>query len=339
MALVGVGIGVRDLGEGGLPRAVLDAQKETAIGSAQQVRRSLNEGSDDLWDVARALVSQVQDQQVPAEQARRELGALTREHQRYLTLALVSARTGRPVLAPAGEALPGALGRLPNDHRLVRLLPDGRLVESVPLRSGADLLLAAVYDPVQLVPDLLPAAGFYLVGRSSSALFRAGTAGRDAVIDGEVREAAHRGVRGAGTLTRPAGQGRVRLLSYAPVLGAGPAGEAGLAVVLVRETAMPASGTYSFLLPDLGRSAALLLVTALVFWWLHVALIRPLLELQVTSERVAYGDLSLPVVVTRYDEVGEAGRALERLRLELIRAEVQDLQPRAEQRLGTEERS
>ena len=68
---------------------------------------------------------------------------------------------------------------------------------------------------------------------------------------------------------------------------------------------------------------ALALATVVVFGWLWILVLRPLLRLQGEAERIAYGDLSRNVEIVRYDEIGLIGRALERIRILLIRQRVQ----------------
>jgi nitrate/nitrite-specific signal transduction histidine kinase len=67
----------------------------------------------------------------------------------------------------------------------------------------------------------------------------------------------------------------------------------------------------------------LALMTIVVFGWLWILVLRPLLRLQGEAERLAYGDLSRNVEVIRYDEIGLIARALERIRILLIRQRVQ----------------
>jgi methyl-accepting chemotaxis protein len=68
--------------------------------------------------------------------------------------------------------------------------------------------------------------------------------------------------------------------------------------------------------------AVLGVITVLVFGWLYIVIVSPVMRLQGEAERVAYGDLSKSVRVIRYDEIGLIGRALERVRIGLIRARV-----------------
>ena len=67
----------------------------------------------------------------------------------------------------------------------------------------------------------------------------------------------------------------------------------------------------------------LTLLALLIFGWLYLVVIQPILRLQHEAERLAYGDLSRPVEVVRYDEIGLVARALERIRILLIRRRAQ----------------
>lgn len=321
----------RDPGQAGVQRAVLDAQEATAVGSAQQVRRSLNEGSDDLLQVARVLASQQQGDAVPSELALTALRSTAQWHFRYLALGLVDARTGRTVLGVPGERVAAPLGRLPDDRRVVQVLDDGRLVESVPIRDRGRLLVAAVYDPAFLYPNLVPRPrAAYVVDDRLRVVAAPGARGlNEPLPEKALREAAEVGAQTSGARATTTGPGLSTVLAYAPVEGVGPAGRAGLGVVIVREVSTR-EGAPTFRLGGVLAALLLAAVTSGLFWWLHVALMRPVLSLQQAAERVGYGDLSRPVVVDRYDEVGKAGRALERLRLALIRAQVQDLDPQGD---------
>lgn len=331
-AVVGLLAG-RDPGQAGVQRAVLDAQEATAVGSAQQVRRSLNEGSDDLLQVARVLSAKEQDDTVPAALAITALRSTAQWHLRYLSLGLVDAATGRTVLGVPGEQPAAPLGRLPDDRRMVQVLDDGRLVESVPIRDRGGLLVAAVYDPAYLYPNLVPRPrAAYVVDDRRRVVAAPGARGLNQPLPGAaLREAAEAGAATSGALASAAGPSLATVLAYAPVEGVGPAGQAGLVVVVVREVSVR-DGAPTFRIGGVLAALLLALVTGALFWWLHVALMQPVLSLQRAAERVGYGDLSRPVVVNRYDEVGRTGRALERLRLALIRAQVQDLDPQGQLR-------
>jgi methyl-accepting chemotaxis protein len=108
------------------------------------------------------------------------------------------------------------------------------------------------------------------------------------------------------------------VVGYAPVSGLGPAGGLGWSVVAARDV-----GSFSLPQTDARRQAlmagvAVGVLVLLIFGWLYLMVIGPLLRMQREAERLAHGDLSHSVEVVRYDEIGLIGRALERLRVRLI---------------------
>ena len=317
----------------GVVHAVLDAEQAVAVGAASSVRRSLNEGVDDLEQAARALAPA--GAVVDVSRAQTVLRATASEHGRYAALGLVDARTGRFVLPVSGERPPPALGSLPDDQPSVRVLEDGRLVQAVPVQDGRGLLVGAVYDPAFLVPALLPAPdALFIVDHQGRSVTAPGAQGLgrplpDPVLAEQAELARESGADATAVRTGPE---RARVVAAAPLTGVGPGGRAGLVVVSSREVPAPVGGGNPFRLPGVLAAVVLAVVAGALFAWLRVAVLRPLLRLQTTAERVGYGDLSRPVEVDRYDEVGAVGRAFERLRLALIRAEVQDLAPRREKR-------
>jgi len=317
----------RDTSEAGVQRAALDAQEALATGVAQQVRRSLNEGVDDLRQAAQALEDDLDDRAALEQHAATVLLATVTAHGRYLAVAVVDARTGFSVLGTPGQAPPDPLGELPDDRATVVVLDDGRIVESVPVGEGSGLVVAAVYDPTFLLPALRPAPDSVSVvdGEQRTLSSTTGVAPGGPLGDEDLRRAAERGAQISGTLARRLDERTATVVAYAPVTGVGIAGEAGLAVVL-SQPVLTTGGVASYRVPGVLASLLLGLTAVAVFRWLHVAVVRPVLELQRTAERVAYGDLSQRVVVDRYDEVGGIARSLERLRLSLIRAKVQDLE-------------
>jgi len=69
------------------------------------------------------------------------------------------------------------------------------------------------------------------------------------------------------------------------------------------------------------RLFALLLgcVTVGLFGWMYLLWLRPLRQLVRQAESIADGALDTHVEVRRYDEIGLVARALERIRIRLIR--------------------
>ena len=135
-----------------------------------------------------------------------------------------------------------------------------------------------------------------------------------------LRSAAARAATGESGVVRAGGSFSTQeVVAYTPVAGGGPGGELGWSVVTARNVK-----TASLPQSEARREAVVagvvvaLLGTGLMAWlWLVV--IRPTLRLQREAERIAYGDLSKPVEIIRYDEIGLASRALERIRVLLIR--------------------
>lgn len=318
------GLAGQDRSKAGVPRAVLDADVALAVGAAGSVRRALNEGSDDLQQVVEAVEGRpLTERLLPV------LRATGTVHRRYLGVGLVRAADGEPVLVATGDRLAAPLGALPDDRRVVRVLDDGRLVQTVPLQDGRGLLVAAVYDPAYLVPALRPNRGLHVLDDRGRAVAAPGGRGLNRVpADTDVQDGADRAERAPGVLARTVPGGGARVVAYAPVLGAGPAARAGL--VVVADRVVPSGdGPRAAAFRLGGLFAALLLAGAALaaFGLLQSAVLGPVLGLRKQAERVAYGDLSAPVVVSRADETGTVGRALERLRLALIRSGVQDVTP------------
>lgn len=96
-----------------------------------------------------------------------------------------------------------------------------------------------------------------------------------------------------------------------------PAGELGLTVVAMTAVSETASAGIDPLY-GLFAAAALLGVGALTIWLLVGLVQRPLLGLFLESRRLARGELNRPVAVARFGEAARAGRALERLRRQLL---------------------
>lgn len=334
LAVVTAALAFRAGGEAGVVQAVLDAEEAAAAGAAQSVRRSLNEGSDDLQQAADALQEQVDQGTVRADRAATVLRSTVANHQRYLALGLARAADGGFVLTPPGEPLPAPLGEVPDDVRDVRLLEDGRLVETVPVAGDRGLVVAAVYDPLFLVPAFAPPPlGFAVAHADGRVVAETGlglpAAGEDV---GERLERARD--RGTTSAVEAGGPARAVVSAVSPVTGVGPAGEAELVVVVSRDVEATSDAGSPALRRGLLAAVLVLLVTAAVYALLHVAVVRPVLALQRDAERVAYGDLSRPVVTDQYDEVGSTSRAFERLRLALIRAQVQEIDVDVDRRDG-----
>ena len=145
------------------------------------------------------------------------------------------------------------------------------------------------------------------------------------------REAAARAVNGeSGVQVEPGSLGLQEVVSYAPVAGDGPAGDLGWGVVVARSV-----GSISLPETDARRQGLLFagllaLFVVVVFGWLYIIVLNPLFRLQREAERLANGDLSHHVEIVRYDEIGLVARALERIRVALIRRRVRKGPPKAD---------
>lgn len=307
------------LGADEAPEPVLSSRAAIVHATAQSLRKGIDEATDDLVVLGVTL----------ADRPREEWGGLVAgfrsSHPRYLNVYVVG--PDRQPRDLDGEARP-----------LVDLLPDPlpgapglTQVEDVGTRPG---LLA--YAPVPGAP------GELLVGRYDTAFLRVALAqlapGRAYVLDAEDRiVASTRGflalqrleepqlveaaavVRGEEPVTATQADGS--LVAASPVRGPSSAGRLGLSVVSqvdVRQLSLPANDARRLGLL-LGGITALL--TVLSFAWFYLAVVRPVRRLAGDAERIALGDRSTPLNVTRYDEIGLVERAVERCRVLLLDAD------------------
>jgi HAMP domain-containing protein len=324
--LVGRGEGSGDE----VPQALLDAQQAATVAAAQSVRRGLNEDVSDLVGLA-ALIGAQQGPAAPGELAG-ALDAFQVAHPRYLSLYVldgqdtVVAQTGsppQPALLPTGDTLlaPGITG--------VRAEPGSNvpvIQEFTPLADRRRTLVAR-YDPGFLRFGLETAepGQAWVVDEDGRAIASLdGAASLAPLARASLREAARKAAAGeSGAIQSGGSLERRELVGYAPLTGVGPAGDLGWGVVTARSVtsfALPATDARREILL---AGILLALVSVLVFGWLYLVVIHPVLRLQAEAERLAYGDLSRSVEVIRYDEIGLVARALERIRIVLIRRRVQ----------------
>jgi HAMP domain-containing protein len=321
-----------------VPRAVLDGQQVATSTAAQAVRRSLNEGVDDLAAVATALSHQRVTQ---PSQLRAHLLSLADLHDRYRSLYVVDDR-GFVVTQLGSQAHPAVLPPVvtePGMNRALKVTDSEVIAQYAPLAGpgGARWVLAAEYDPAFLrfaLDGVLPASAWVLDGDGRTVGATGDFTPFQRLGEPALRRAAlqasdNLGYELGGRATHQQG-----VVAWAPAAGTGPAGSLGLGVVSARDL-----GT--IVLPQTqAREQALLfgvllLATSLgVFGWLYAMLIRPLQRLAQEAERLAYGDLRRPVEIRRYDEIGLMGRSLEHMRLVLLR---QRMQPPAD--VGTKGRA
>ena len=191
--------------------------------------------------------------------------------------------------------------------------------------------VVARYDPSFLRFPLEGAqpGGAWLVDPNGLVVGSLGETARMTELPREVlRRAARAAAAGrTGTFSAGGSADTQELISYAPVSGIGPADELGWSVVTSRSVStlvLPQSQARNeaFLV-----GVVLALLTVVIFGWLYIVILRPIARLQREAERLAFGDLSKSVEVVRYDEIGLIARALERVRVLLIRRRVQGERP------------
>lgn len=322
--LIGRGGDERDVSD-----AVLDFQEAVTVEIAQSVRRAVNEGVDDIATLAVAVGAL----STPGgEQLEEVLFAFADLHGRYRAVYVLDGRNA-VVAAVGADPHPDALD--PPPPYAERGLQDAT-------KAGDDVALVAEYAPV-FSPSGEP-TGLTVVGEYDPAFLRfaleaatpgdayvttsdvraVGTPSGTGLLDDlprrELRDRAARASAGAVGVDVIGGSIENReIVGYAPVSGIGPAGQLGWGVVTTRTVAsIPSPGTEARRQGLLFGLLVMILVIT-VFSWLYLLVIRPMLELQHEAERIAFGDLAEPVKIERYDEIGLVARALERIRILMIR--------------------
>lgn len=318
-----------------VPRPVLDDQAILTQQAAQSVRRSLNEGVEDLNEAAafvghlNALTAGEPDQAT----LHAALQGVTAAHDRYLSVYVL--RTDGQVLASLGQTpRPDLLESGPpfdNPGMEIHVPAAGEPMIAqfapIPGSGGGGLTLVGLYDPEFLrfaLQGSVPGSSWIVddEGRLMAA-FPPGTS-PGSLPSGDVDEVEARGQAGdAGAILVGSELSDQNLLGFAPVTGSGPAGSNGWVVLSSRRVS-------SLRLPELdarrqGLAVGLILffLTLLIFSWLYIVVILPILAVQKEAERLAFGNLEETVPVARYDEIGLIARALERIRILLIRRRIQ----------------
>ncbi|TDV48785.1 hypothetical protein [Actinophytocola oryzae] len=232
-----------------VPRAVLDARRDTTEAAARAVGRALGGGLSGLAQLATVV-----------DESMRQSGSpllVPFQHRRWLSLYLVD-RADRAVVAAVGEPpQPAALGApVPSDAgmRLARVGAVARIVQYAP--AGTRYLLVGQLDPARL-GELLAPAGTWLLDRAGSVVAGPGHGTPPAVGGGSP----------AGSATR---RGGTEVVAWASVTGA-----LGWTVVSRRATAeRPPGGDHR------GRAVAfasgLAALTVVVLGAFHLLVLRPI---------------------------------------------------------------
>lgn len=314
-----------------VPAVLLDYQQSIANDAAQSVRRGVNEGVDDLTEIAVVLETSSGTTPGALQDALASVGEL---HGRYTSLAIIDAE--RKVVAKVGaEPDLSVLEPEPpyRDPGMSDAVLDGSgegllIPQFSPLEvSGERWTIVGFYDPEFLrfpLEGALPGEA-WVVNRDGRIVGGVATAPPLGTLPrSALREAASKAVAGnSGAFSGGGSLDSQELVSYAPIAGIGPSGQLGWGVVTTRS-----AQTFSLPATDAERQGMLLsivtgILALIVFAWLYIVILRPIFLLQKEAERLAFGDLSKTVEVVRYDEIGLVARALERIRILLIKKRVQ----------------
>lgn len=321
-----------------VPRPVIDDQAVMTQEAAQSVRRSLNEGVDDLTEAAAFVgglnaLSAGQPDQATLSSA---LESLASSHDRYVSLYVL--RTDGQVLLSLGtQPRPDLLVTGPPFDRPgmeITFGSDGRPIIAqfapIPGSASGGLALVGLYDPTFLqfpLGDFGPGNQWIVDQQGRVVATAPAGSSLPSIPTHNLNDARARGIAGDSGATVV---GNEFLLGFAPVRGAGPAGSTGWVVLSNRRVAELPLPQLDARRQGLAFGLILFTLTLLVFSWLYVVLIAPVLSVQREAERLAFGNLSEGVNVVRYDEIGLIARSLERIRILLIRRRVQPV-PREEE--------
>ncbi len=320
-----------------MPQAILDNQESVTQSAAQSVRRGVNEGVDDLAAFS-SILSPINPDQTGS--LAKPLEGAAGVHGRYLSLYVIddggkvlhAAGKGRPTPEPLKLVEPFETAGM-RDAAQVEGSPVPIILQYAPLpeRDGRARAIVGEYDPSFFRFPLAVAdpGEVWLVTSDGRVIGSGGgfTAFQE-LPRRPLREAAARAARGeSGTTVVPGSLGRQEIVAFAPVSGIGPAGTLGWNVVTARSVDSVSLPETNARRQGLIVAIVLALTTVVVFGWLWIFVLRPLFRLQSEAERIAYGDLSKNVEVIRYDEIGLVARALERIRVLLVRQRIQGDKP------------
>ncbi|MGI8807291.1 MAG: HAMP domain-containing protein [Acidimicrobiales bacterium] len=328
--LTGALVGRVDEEELDVPDVLLDFQESVTQGAAQSVRRGLNEGVEDLQQFAGVIAKT--DPAGEAEEA--SLKALADAHGRYRSLYLLD---GDRVVTSVGDA--PELGPLKGTNLLAGAgILDAREANGLPLiqqfapvPGGKSRVVVGHYDHTFFRYALDPVApgSAWVVNRDGRIVASLGRfAPFDELPSGVLRDAA-KAATGGGSGARRAGGGidSATIVAYAPVNGPGPAGQLGWGFVTSRRIATLALPEVRLRRQAMVVAVVLGVAVLAIFGWIWVVVVTPILRLQKEAERLAYGDLSKAVEIVRYDEIGLIARALERIRVLVIRQKMHERKP------------
>jgi hypothetical protein len=290
-----------------VPTAVLDAQQASTDSAAQQVRRGLNAGLQDLTQLGGGLTLAARSAELD-QQLKDFLG----RYRRYRAVYVLDA--GRHVLSHAGgaphpESVPGKPTQ-PGMTNAVRIDQTPVVVQYLPLRlhDGRAVVLAAEYDVAYVrnaLDTVRPTTVWVVNSQGQVVASNSGFVAFQQLERGDLRQAGALAHDKPGVTTSGSRTAR-EIVAYAPVHGDGPASALSWGVVTSRSVD-------TIQLPQTqARNRALLFalllggVTLGVFGWMYLLWLRPLRQLVRQAEGIADGDVHDHIEVRRYDEVGGA---------------------------------
>lgn len=312
-----------------VPTAVLDAQQASTDSAAQQIRRSLNAGLQDLDQLSGNLG--LAEKPGDLEPYLKDFAG---RYKRYRSVYLLDG--GRKVIARTGgephlDTVPDKVQE-PGMTNALKIDSVPVVVQYAPvhLRDKRVATIAAEYDVSYLrsALDGVRPNTVWVVDREGQVV--ASTSGFTAFqkLDrDDLRRAATSAHDASGVATVGGSRTARDIVAHAPVHGEGAASALGWGVVTSRSVDTVALPQTQARRQALLFSLVLAALTVIIFSWLMVVFLRPLRELVREAERLADGDLSEPVEVRRYDEIGLVGRALERMRVRVIREATRPVSP------------
>jgi HAMP domain-containing protein len=325
-----------------VPQEVLNYQETATQSAAQSVRRSANEGANDLQALSSALTPFLSTDEAQSTELTEALRAIAQLQNRYLQLYVIdeqgevlanaAAEGDEPSYDPLEIVDPFEEGGMSYAWQSEEA-PVPVILQYAPLpeQDGQSRAVIGWYDPA-FFRFPLSAAGpgeVWLVNDQGQVIgARQGFTAFQELPRQPLRDAAAQGAAGeSGTIVASDSPDNREIISFAPVAGGGPSGSLGWSVVTTRSVDSVSLPETNARRQGFVIAVVIWLSIIVVFGWLYIQVLRPLFRLQREAERLAYGDLSRGVEVVRYDEIGLIARALERIRVLLVRRRVQGERP------------
>jgi HAMP domain-containing protein len=308
-----------------VPSAVLDGQQASADSAAQQVRRNLNAGLQDISQLAAGMA--LADWAANPEPYLKDFAG---RHKRYRSVYLLDARH-KVIASTGGNPHPETVPDRPQQPGMtnavkIDVVPVVVQYAPVRLRDKQVVTLVTEYDLSHLrtaLSEVRPGTAWVVTTAGEVVASTSGFTAFQRLDSHDLRRAAEAAHEGSGVVATGGSRSASDIVAHAPVHGDGPASGLGWGVVTSRSVDSVALPRTNARQHALLFSLVLGALTTTIFGWLLFMFLRPLRELVRQAERLASGDLSEPVEVRRYDEIGLIARSLERMRVRVIRELIQ----------------